>query len=161
MIACSNSGGTWGAKLKYAGWDAIIVEGKADKPVRIHIDDDKVALLPADEYWADQRRGRRGAQEALSQGGGAQHRPRRGDRIADGLHHQRQGSRGRPQRRRRRDGLKNLKAISVVAKPQRVMEPFDAGKAARYRQASLAKSRKTALPEEVCPPTGPLCWSTS
>ena len=27
MIACSNSGGVWGAILKYAGWDAVIVEG--------------------------------------------------------------------------------------------------------------------------------------
>ena len=29
MIASSNSGGIWGAKLKYAGWDALIVEGEA------------------------------------------------------------------------------------------------------------------------------------
>ena len=28
MIACSNSGGIWGQKLKYAGWDALIVEGE-------------------------------------------------------------------------------------------------------------------------------------
>jgi aldehyde:ferredoxin oxidoreductase len=51
MIACSNSGGEWGARLKYAGYDAIIVEGKAEKPVRVNIVDDKVELLPADEYW--------------------------------------------------------------------------------------------------------------
>lgn len=51
MIASSNSGGVWGAKLKYAGWDGIIVEGAADSPVRIHIDDNKVAILPADELW--------------------------------------------------------------------------------------------------------------
>ena len=25
MIACANSGGIWGAKLKFAGWDALIV----------------------------------------------------------------------------------------------------------------------------------------
>ena len=36
MIACSNSGGKWGGKLKYAGWDGLIVEGKAEKPVYIH-----------------------------------------------------------------------------------------------------------------------------
>lgn len=51
MIASSNSGGVWGAKLKYAGYDAIIVEGKAQAPVRINIEDDKVEILPADEYW--------------------------------------------------------------------------------------------------------------
>ena len=26
-IACSNSGGYWGAELKFAGWDMVIVEG--------------------------------------------------------------------------------------------------------------------------------------
>ena len=38
MIASSNSGGVWGAKLKYAGWDAIIVEGRAEEPVYINIE---------------------------------------------------------------------------------------------------------------------------
>ena len=28
-IACSNSGGYWGAELKMAGWDMIIIEGKS------------------------------------------------------------------------------------------------------------------------------------
>lgn len=51
MIASSNSGGIWGAKLKYAGWDGIIVEGAAQAPVRIHIEDDKAGLLPADDLW--------------------------------------------------------------------------------------------------------------
>ncbi len=50
MIACSNSGGVWGAKLKYAGWDGIIVEGKSEKPVYININDDTIKILPADEY---------------------------------------------------------------------------------------------------------------
>lgn len=50
MIASSNSGGVWGAKLKYAGWDAIIVEGKAKTPIYINVTDDKIELLPADEY---------------------------------------------------------------------------------------------------------------
>ena len=31
-IACSNSGGYWGAELKMAGWDMVIVEGKSAKP---------------------------------------------------------------------------------------------------------------------------------
>ena len=50
MIACSNSGGIWGAKLKYAGWDAIIVEGEAPDWTYINIDDDKIELLDAREY---------------------------------------------------------------------------------------------------------------
>lgn len=50
MIACSNSGGIWGAKLKYAGWDAIIVEGEAPDWTYINIEDDKIELLDAREY---------------------------------------------------------------------------------------------------------------
>lgn len=50
MIASSNSGGIWGAMLKYAGWDGIIVEGASPKPVYINIEDDKVEILPADAY---------------------------------------------------------------------------------------------------------------
>ena len=50
MIACSNSGGIWGAKLKYAGWDALIVEGEAPEWTYINIVDDKIELLDAREY---------------------------------------------------------------------------------------------------------------
>lgn len=50
MIACSNSGGIWGAKLKHAGWDAIIVEGQAPEWSYISIEDDKIQLLDASEY---------------------------------------------------------------------------------------------------------------
>lgn len=50
MIACSNSGGIWGAKLKYAGWDALIVEGEAPEWTYLNIVDDKIELLPAAEY---------------------------------------------------------------------------------------------------------------
>src|SRR5512144_681408 len=46
-IACSNSGGYWGAELKMAGWDMIIFEGRAPKPVYLHIEDDRAELLDA------------------------------------------------------------------------------------------------------------------
>jgi aldehyde:ferredoxin oxidoreductase len=51
MIASSNSGGNWGAVLKSAGWDAVILEGKADHTVYLNIVDDKVEILDADRYW--------------------------------------------------------------------------------------------------------------
>lgn len=50
MIASSNSGGKWGAFLKNAGWDGLIVEGKADTLVYLHIEDDKIEILPAEAY---------------------------------------------------------------------------------------------------------------
>lgn len=50
-VACSNSGGYWGAELKFAGYDAIIIEGKADKPVYLNIADDVVELKDASAIW--------------------------------------------------------------------------------------------------------------
>jgi aldehyde:ferredoxin oxidoreductase len=50
-IACSNSGGKFGAELKFAGYDLLIVEGRADRPVYLHIVDDTVEILSADEIW--------------------------------------------------------------------------------------------------------------
>ena len=50
-IACSNSGGKFGAELKFAGYDLLILEGRAPEPVYLHILDDKVEILPADEIW--------------------------------------------------------------------------------------------------------------
>ena len=51
MIASSNSGGTWGAVLKSAGWDGVILEGKADSPVYLSVVDDSVEILDASPYW--------------------------------------------------------------------------------------------------------------
>lgn len=50
-IACSNSGGKFGAEMKFAGYDLIILQGRAEKPVYLHIVDDEVEILPADELW--------------------------------------------------------------------------------------------------------------
>ncbi|MHC4117276.1 MAG: aldehyde ferredoxin oxidoreductase family protein [Planctomycetota bacterium] len=50
-IASSNSGGFWGTELKRAGYDMIILEGKADKPCYIHIADDSVEIKDATKHW--------------------------------------------------------------------------------------------------------------
>ncbi len=50
-IACSNSGGYFGAELKFAGWDMIILEGKSPKPVYISIADDKCEIKDASAIW--------------------------------------------------------------------------------------------------------------
>lgn len=51
VIACSNSGGKFGAELKYAGYDLLIVEGRSPAPVYLHIVDDEVDIRPAGEIW--------------------------------------------------------------------------------------------------------------
>ena len=50
-ITTSNSGGKWGAELKFAGYDLLIIEGKAKNPVYITINDDDVQVLPAKRLW--------------------------------------------------------------------------------------------------------------
>ena len=50
-IACSNSGGYWGAELKMAGWDMVIFEGKSPKPVYLYINDDVAELRDATDIW--------------------------------------------------------------------------------------------------------------
>jgi len=52
-IACSNSGGYWGAELKMAGWDMVIFEGKSAKPVYLYIQDDHVELRDASGLWGE------------------------------------------------------------------------------------------------------------
>ncbi|MBI9043527.1 MAG: hypothetical protein JEZ06_03525 [Anaerolineaceae bacterium] len=47
----SNLGGHWGPSLKYAGFDGIVVEGKADHPVTLWIDDGEICIQEADHLW--------------------------------------------------------------------------------------------------------------
>ncbi|MEM1602268.1 MAG: aldehyde ferredoxin oxidoreductase N-terminal domain-containing protein [Candidatus Bathyarchaeia archaeon] len=47
----SNMGGYFGAELKYAGYDGIIIEGKAEKPVYLWINDGEVEIRDAVDLW--------------------------------------------------------------------------------------------------------------
>ncbi len=50
-ITTSNSGGHWGPELKFAGYDMLILEGKAPRPSYLYIYDDHVELRDAGHYW--------------------------------------------------------------------------------------------------------------
>lgn len=47
----AHASGYWGPELKFAGWDAIIVEGRSEKPVYLLIQDEKVEICDAIEIW--------------------------------------------------------------------------------------------------------------
>jgi len=47
----SEAGGFWGAELRHAGWDAIVVHGRASAPTYLSIADDKVELRDARQLW--------------------------------------------------------------------------------------------------------------
>src|SRR6056300_186092 len=50
-IACSNSGGYFGAEMKFAGWDMIIFEGKSEKPVYLMVENDHAEIRDASHLW--------------------------------------------------------------------------------------------------------------
>jgi aldehyde:ferredoxin oxidoreductase len=50
-ISYSNMGGFFGPEIRFAGYDGIVVRGKASKPVYIMIADDKVEIRDATKYW--------------------------------------------------------------------------------------------------------------
>ena len=47
LLGDSNMGGYWGAELKYAGYDHLVLDGRTAKPVYIYIHNDKVELRDA------------------------------------------------------------------------------------------------------------------
>ena len=50
-IGDSQCGGFWPAKLKFAGFDAVIIKGKAAKPVYLWIDEGQAELRDASHLW--------------------------------------------------------------------------------------------------------------
>ncbi len=50
-VTVSNSGGAFGPELKYAGYDGIIFEGKAPKPVYLWIHNDEIEIRSAEHLW--------------------------------------------------------------------------------------------------------------
>jgi aldehyde:ferredoxin oxidoreductase len=51
LLGDSSSGGHWGAELKYAGYDFLILRGRADVPVYIEIIDRQVHIRDAADIW--------------------------------------------------------------------------------------------------------------
>ena len=50
-FSCGSLGGTWGAQLKFAGYDALVVEGRSASPVYLLIEDDSVKFRDASALW--------------------------------------------------------------------------------------------------------------
>lgn len=51
IYLCSNAGGHFGAELKSAGYDGMIVEGRADYPMYVSIDDEHTGFKDAKHIW--------------------------------------------------------------------------------------------------------------
>ena len=53
LVASGHMGGHFAAELKYAGFDAVIVEGRADKPVWLAITDGQARIRRAEHIWGE------------------------------------------------------------------------------------------------------------
>jgi len=51
VLGTSNSGGTWGAAFKSAGFDVLVVKGASPTPVMIDVVPGRAEILPADALW--------------------------------------------------------------------------------------------------------------
>lgn len=47
----SNAGGKFASNMKYAGYDNVIIQGRAAEPVYLYIADDEVVIRPAPRAW--------------------------------------------------------------------------------------------------------------
>ena len=63
-----NLGGRWGAELKFAGYDALVVHGRSDRPTCLVIRDDAVDFADASGLWG---RGAPQTREALKEDHGS------------------------------------------------------------------------------------------
>lgn len=145
MIASSNSGGVWGAKLKYAGWDALIVEGKAPEWTYINVVDDKIELLSAKDYVglmseeADEKlKEAHPGCHVLNIGPAGEHLS-----LLAAIMNDKDRAAGRSGVGAVM-GSKNLKAITVTA-TAKVIEPFDADKLKEATKACNAKIRENGV----------------
>jgi aldehyde:ferredoxin oxidoreductase len=50
-LAASEAGGWWGPELKFAGFDAVVISGKAEEPVYLWIHDGQIEIRNASNVW--------------------------------------------------------------------------------------------------------------
>ncbi len=47
----ANLGGHWGAELRFAGYDGVVITGQAEKPVYLYINGDQIEVRDASHLW--------------------------------------------------------------------------------------------------------------
>lgn len=50
-IGASEAGGAFGTRMKYSGFDMLVITGKADKPVYLYLDGGKAEIRDASHLW--------------------------------------------------------------------------------------------------------------
>lgn len=147
----ANSGGFWGMQFKKAGYDVLIVRGRAEHPAWIEIKNDQVAIRDATELWGMRVRALTATlgqndnkRNVLCIGPAGENQVRLAAIMNDG---QRSLARGGPGAVM---GSKNLKAIVVEGKDRPTIEDTDRFKFLLYETRKLLKASpltSQALPE--------------
>lgn len=145
MIASSNSGGVWGARLKYAGWDALIVEGKAPEWTYINVSDDKIELLSAKDYVGMMSEEADAKLKEVHPGCSVLNIGPAGEHLSllAAIMNDKDRAAGRSGVGAVM-GSKNLKAITVTA-TAKVVEPFDAAKLKEATKACNQQIRENGV----------------
>ena len=121
-----NLGGNWGVELKFAGYDGLVISGKAEKPVYILIQDNSIEIREASHLWGQGAiQTRNSLKEELGQsarvltiGPAGENRVVFANLLAD---EDSSGSGGLGAV----CGSKNLKAVVVRAGQRKELHPFD------------------------------------
>ncbi len=111
----SKAHGSFGTEMKRAGYDAIIIKGKAEKPVYLWVDDDSIQLVDASSLMGksprrDRGRDKRGAGRLLHTRRRNRHSWR--ETLQNSLHNKRQDTSRWTNRPRRRHGFKEPQSHS-------------------------------------------------
>jgi aldehyde:ferredoxin oxidoreductase len=51
ILVSGNGGGMWGAEIKWAGFDALVIKGRAKEPCYLMVSNDTIEILPARDLW--------------------------------------------------------------------------------------------------------------
>lgn len=51
LMGHTSTGGNWGPELKYAGFDGIVVKGRAEEPVYLYVNDGEAEIRSAKHLW--------------------------------------------------------------------------------------------------------------
>jgi aldehyde:ferredoxin oxidoreductase len=154
-ICASHGHGHFGARLRHAGWDGVILRGRSEKPVYLWIDDGTPELIPADKLWgldtfetqrvATARHGRQGREVSVACIGPAGENLVEGASVrSDSAYGANQGGSGVVW------GAKNFKAIVVCGtKPVRVKDPQQLDALATEWLEAIRASRPPEWPESA------------
>ena len=116
ILVSGNGGGLWGAEIKWAGFDALVIKGRAKAPCYLMVSDDKIDILPARDLWGkdvweteEMIQARHGDPQirAMSIGIAGENKVPMASVFSEKVHHGGRGGTGAVM------GSKNLKAVAV------------------------------------------------